>query len=166
MRISHRTLLTHIAVFGLLIAVLFVIRDSQEVIHWAIRNGVILGGWLVVIVALGILSDRLARYRTLQKLQLGLVGRMDGHDPLHVYRKFRKSGGGIRCRLLFLWAGCSRCIAWWSGAVLSFLIHVFYWPLWFGALYFSALGAALAAAIAVLFYLVRHRTIVRDTGAE
>lgn len=159
MQINHRTLLAHLAVFVLLIAVLFAIRDAAEIFRWMIRNAVILGFWTVVVIALGVMADRFARHRTLQKIQLALISRMDGTDPRRLYRNFKKNGKGIRCRVLFLWAGCSRCLAWWSGAVASFLIHVFYWPRWFGALYFAALGASLGAAIAVLLYLARRRKI-------
>ena len=164
MKITHRTFFYHVGVAGALIALLFFITGRLNVIGvdaWVRINFPILLFWLVYVAVTGALADYLVRKRRIQMWLIIPLSSVAGKSPLHLYRIYKKEGAGqktgtkVTGRLLLKWGGCSRCVAWWVGGVGSFLIHLFYWPRWFGAIYFGALGASLTAALATGIYLAR-----------
>ena len=58
-------------------------------------------------------------------------------------------------RLPVLWSGCSRCMSYSTGGIISFTAAVsyFYKPAWAAGLYFLFLGASLTSAFSMFFYL-------------
>lgn len=49
------------------------------------------------------------------------------------------------------WAICWRCLGYWYGGAVSFLVWIYVLPVWYGVLYFVFSGASLGAALTAIW---------------
>ena len=145
-----RTVLRHFGIAGLLIGMVFTVFPAQEVlIPWMRVNALFLSGWLVAMIALGILADTAVRFEWFDRLAAMLRGPDAGPSRL--------------AELWHKWGSCSRCVGYWSGGLTSAVAAGFYFPKWFwSSTYFLFLGASVATGVAVVTYLWRRQRIKPD----
>lgn len=147
---THLTFLRHLGMFAALFSLPFWFMALRPALFWLYHHAWFFAGWTAAAVLTGLAADRLVRRGSIA----GFFQRSDATaDALPYFQ-----------RLLVLWAGCSRCVAYWCGGAAAVLITLMYWPLdvawWAGlmrAVYFGLSGASLAAATAIVVYLTGNR---------
>ena len=166
MELTKRTLLRHLLVAGLLAGMLPIALGSQgvpleAVMAWARLHYLFHLSVLGVSAVVGLVAEHLVRRHL---VRLFFVGLLASSRPRAAFRDFRRDRGSRTLRLLLLWGGCSRCVAYWTGGAGAALISALYWENRMPAVvYFGLLGAALSAATATGAHL-RHR--LRAAGPE
>lgn len=156
MELTKRTLIRHLLVAALLVSMLPIALGTQGItaralLQWArLHLGFHLSLLATALVS-GLLAETLVRRH---RIRLFFVGVLARSRPRAAFRDFRRERGGRGLRLLLLWGGCSRCVAYWVGGLSVTALSGFYWGSRVPVLvYFGLLGAALSAATATAAYL-------------
>lgn len=158
MQFTHRTLLRHAAV-GLALALMpFAVMEVYGVIQWYYYHGSFFTILVVTATAIGVAAHH-AVVRGLPARWLPpiptVVSDEAGRVPLRLYLR----------RLLHAWATCSRCVAYWTAALITAALSLAMWPVlshsaWavvLRTMYFAVIAGSLAGAVAVGMYLFFDR---------
>lgn len=149
MQYTPRTLIRHLLILALLIAV--TVRLAPDWLNWVSSRLL----FLCILFALAIVIGFAAHWLTTR--------RMIARQMLRLYAAWRGDARAIRpplpafLRPLKLWGACSRCVSWWCGGFAGFfaaMINGFTGEsTWLSWLFYAAVSAEVAAAIAIAAFL-------------
>jgi hypothetical protein len=166
---SPRTLVRHAALFALLAAVPAWSNPAWP--DWFATHAGFYALLLALAAGAGLAADWLARRRLLSRAWLRLVGRLL-RRPALLRRAAKAAVATPRpVEWIYLWAACSRCIAYWSAFAMGFALAWALWPwnagwnMWLPRVYFGLLAASAASSLAVGAFLYREIRSTND-GAD
>ena len=157
---TPRTLLRHLLATLLLTAI--PLRLAEDWRLWLQRNAALLLLLFAGALFVGLLSDRLAESKALTRCLLRWLAGRRGQPRL--LRRLHRDRGELRggWRLAYLWASCSRCLAWWLGGLCGALLGLGFaltWQreqVWIMSLFYGLLASSLASLCAVTAFLLRE----------
>ncbi len=156
MEFTHRTVLRHAAVFVALLLLPLLAMDAADAALWFRLHSVFFVSLVLVSLAAG-WGAHIAKRHDIPAAWIAQPQTKPADLP---YTR----------RLLFQWAICSRCVAYWSAAALIGTLSLLLWPItghsyWaviLRTMYFAVMSGSLAGAVAVSLHLFGdtsdHRT--------
>ncbi|MEQ9365831.1 MAG: hypothetical protein RIF32_16430 [Leptospirales bacterium] len=147
MEFTHRTVLRHAAVFTALVLLPFAMMTGSDAVQWYQRHAVFFVALALSGFVIGLGASLMVRR--------GYPAQWIADPPEKL------SDLAYLRRLLYQWASCSRCVAYWLAAGAIGVLSWIFWPiaghnLWalvLRTMYFAVMGGSLAGAVAVLLYL-------------
>ncbi|MCR9143535.1 MAG: hypothetical protein NXI24_14900 [bacterium] len=147
MQFTHRTVLRHAAVFAALILLPFAMMTQADALQWYRMHAIFFGLLVLFGAAIG--------WTAVLFVRRNIPAKWIAVAPVKL------SDLPYGRRLLYQWASCSRCVAYWFAAGIAVALSLWFWPvlghsLWaivLRSMYFGVMGGSLAGAVAVTIYL-------------
>lgn len=142
---SGRTIFRHLVISSVFLLLPFYLSlrndhyNSSMLLSWLARNAFFFILWVLLLGGVAIFAHYFAQ-------------------KLWIYRFIdnRPKTQGTLPFFVEKWGTCSKCVAYWFGGILTAIVHCIYWSGWIG-FYFTPIGAAWAAVIAVSIYLYKEK---------